>query len=348
MSIGTACTDLYVTTARRARGTGCTAPRERHVRGRSGEAGSGGPQTARRTACRWALSGATTTTTVRRLSSDRWGRQALFHNDRGQGFTAVTTAALPDWANVNTAVWLDFDRDGRLDLFVGGYYPESVNLWKLADTRMMPESFEYANNGGRKYLFRNLGGGTFEEVSEKAGLASRRWALAAVAADLRGTGYPDLFIANDYGVSEFSPTNTGGFARVGRDRRVGYAPRAENAIVGDVANQALRDLRVNISEEGFCCRATTLVPSGSSTGSPDTRILRARWAWISEVEFRCAVRRSEQRRLSRPLPRQRLRVSVDRESYWYDFSKIGAGKSNGDLGRANGPGMGTGAWRLPA
>jgi hypothetical protein len=83
----------------------------------------------------------------------RWGRQELFHNDRGQGFTRVTDGAgLPAWANVNTAVWLDFDRDGRLDLFVGGYYAESINLWKLADTRMMPESFEYANNGGRKYL----------------------------------------------------------------------------------------------------------------------------------------------------------------------------------------------------
>ena len=101
----------------------------------------------------------------------RWGRPELFHNDRGQGFTRVTgMAGLPAWANVNTAVWLDFDRDGRLDLFVGGYYPESVNLWKLADTRMMPESFEYANNGGRKYLFRNLGGGTIRG-SQRAGRA---------------------------------------------------------------------------------------------------------------------------------------------------------------------------------
>ncbi len=43
--------------------------------------------------------------------------------------------------------------------------PERLNLWNLADTKIMPESFEYANNGGRKYLYRNLGGGRFEEVS---------------------------------------------------------------------------------------------------------------------------------------------------------------------------------------
>jgi hypothetical protein len=70
---------------------------------------------------------------------------------------------------------------------------------------MMPESFEYAKNGGRKFLFHNLGNGRFEEVSEKAGIKSNRWALAASAADLRGTGHPDLFIANDYGVSELVP-----------------------------------------------------------------------------------------------------------------------------------------------
>ena len=144
-----------------------------------------------------------------------------------KGFTRVSDAAgLPAWANINTAVWLDFDRDGRLDLFVGGYYSESVNLWKLADTRMMPESFEYANNGGRKYLFRNLGGGRFEEVSAQVGLVSRRWALAAVAADLRGTGYPDLFIANDYGVSELFANDRGRFRRSGATPASATRPRA--------------------------------------------------------------------------------------------------------------------------
>ena len=169
----------------------------------------------------------------------RWGRPELFRNEQGRRFARVTEAAsLIPWANINTAIWLDYDRDGRLDLFLGGYYSENLNLWNLADTKIMPESFEYANNGGRKYLYRNLGQGRFEEVSAKVGLTSTRWALAAVAADLRGTGYPDLFIANDYGVSELFINERGRFREVGREAGVGYSPKSGmNASAGDVLNQ---------------------------------------------------------------------------------------------------------------
>src|SRR6201991_2995902 len=105
----------------------------------------------------------------------KWGRPELFHNDKGQGFTRVSEQAeLPQWINANTAVWFDYDGDGLLDLFVGGYYPEDIDLWHLSTTRIMPDSFEYAKNGGRKYLFHNLGHGKFEEVSAKLGIDSHR------------------------------------------------------------------------------------------------------------------------------------------------------------------------------
>ena len=110
----------------------------------------------------------------------KYGRPELFRNDGGRAFVAVgERAGLPRWVNANAAIWLDYDRDGRLDLFLAGYWPETIDLRHLQTTRIMPESFEYAGNGGRKYLFRNRGDGTFEEVAEALGIRSRRWTLAA-------------------------------------------------------------------------------------------------------------------------------------------------------------------------
>src|ERR1700722_11606487 len=84
----------------------------------------------------------------------KWGRPELFHNDQGHGFTRVSeSAGLSPWINANTAVWFDYDGDGLLDLFVGGYYSETLDLWHLRDTRMMPEGFEYAKNGGGGLFF---------------------------------------------------------------------------------------------------------------------------------------------------------------------------------------------------
>ena len=276
----------------------------------------------------------------------RWGRPDLFHNDRGQGFTRVTdTAGLPAWANVNTAVWFDFDCDGRLDLFVGGYYPETVNLWKLADTRMMPESFEYANNGGRKYLFRNLGAGRFEEVSERVGLGSRRWALAAVAADLRGTGYPDLFIANDYGVSELFANDRGRFREIGRDAGVGYAPKSGmNASVGDVLNQGRFAIYVsNISEEGILLQGNNLwVPTGGAGAAPKyENLARAMGVDLGGWSFGAQFADLNNDGFL-DLYLVNGYVSASRgESYWYDFSKIAGGNQIVISDARNWPAMGS-------
>ena len=131
---------------------------------------------------------------------------------------------------------------------------------------MMPESFEYAQNGGRKYLLHNLGDGAFEDVTERLGINTRRWALAAAAADLRGTGYPDLFIANDYGVSELF-FNDGGkaFRDAGEQTGVGFAPKSGmNAAFGDILNQGKFAIYVsNISEEGVLLQGNNLwMPQG--------------------------------------------------------------------------------------
>jgi enediyne biosynthesis protein E4 len=274
----------------------------------------------------------------------RWGRADLFHNDGGQRFTRVEGVPLPAWANINAAVWLDYDRDGRLDLFAGGYFPEGLDLWKLSTTKIMPESFEYANNGGRKYLYRNLGAGRFEEVSGKVGLASTRWSLAAIAADLRGTGYPDLFIANDYGVSELFINEGGRFREVGRDAGVGYAPKSGmNASVGDVLNQGRFAVYVsNISEEGILLQGNNLwVPTHAPGAAPVyENMARAMGidlgGWSFGAQFGDL---NNDGFLDLYLVNGYVSASRD-ESYWYDYSKVAGGHQVVIGDAANWPAMG--------
>jgi len=263
----------------------------------------------------------------------KWGRPELFHNDHGQGFTRVTgQAGLPPWLNANTAIWLDYDGDGLLDLFIGGYYSEDIDLWHLTTTRIMPDSFEYAKNGGRKYLFHNLGNGKFEEVSAKVGIDSHRWVLAAAAADLRGTGHPDLFLSNDYGVSELYFNDGKRFHEVGQQTGVGFAPKSGmNTSFGDILNQGRYSVYVsNISEDGILIQGNNLwVPQEGTAGDTIKYQNLARdfgvelGGWSFGAQFGDLNNDG-----TLDLYLTNGYISLDRNrSYWYDFSKVAGGNS---------------------
>ena len=106
-----------------------------------------------------------------------------------------------------------------------------------------------------------------------------------MAADLRGTGYPDLFLANDYGVSELFANEGGRFREVGRETGVGYAPKSGmNASFGDIFNQGRFALYVsNISEEGILVQGNNLwVPTARrERPARSTRTWRRPWASTS-------------------------------------------------------------------
>ncbi len=275
----------------------------------------------------------------------KYGRPELFRNDGGHRFIAVTEAALPRWINSNSATWLDYDRDGWLDLFIAGYWPDDVDLWRLETTRIMPESFEYANNGGRKYLLRNRGDGTFEDTTRAMGIQSGRWTLAVVAADLLGTGYPDIFLANDYGVSELF-ANRGGkaFADVAQDTGVGRTPKSGmNASIGDVFNDGrLAIYKTNISEPGVLVQGNDLwVPGEGGAAGPREYENMATglgldlggWSW--GAQFGDLNNDGTQ-----DLYLTNGYVSAgERSSYWYDFSVIAVGHSNIIGDAANWPAM---------
>lgn len=264
----------------------------------------------------------------------KYGRPELFRSEHGRTFRRVTdTAGLPAWVNANTAVWLDFDRDGWLDLFLAGYWSEAVDLWSLDTTRIMPESFEYAENGGRKYLLRNDGRGAFEDVTSEAGIDTRRWTLAAAAADVSGNGYADLFLANDYGVSQLYLNQDGRrFVEAGGPTGIGRAPKSGmNAAFGDVFNDGrLSIYETNISEPRILLQANNLwVPRAGDAAADLTYddlasslgVELGGWSWGAQFGDL-----NNDGTLDLYLVNGNV-SGDDPASYWYDFSRIAVGHS---------------------
>jgi len=126
---------------------------------------------------------------------------ALFHNNRDGTFTDVTDKAGVKNSNrwAASAAWLDFDRDGLLDLFVCNYAHFSFSEVKRCEVSGIPTYCEQkAYPGQSPTLYHNQGDGTFADVSSVSGVArySGR-ALGVVSIDVNDDGWPDLFVARD-------------------------------------------------------------------------------------------------------------------------------------------------------
>ncbi len=137
-----------------------------------------------------------------------FGKNVLCHNNGNGTFTDVTEKA---GVGTNGKRWntgcafVDYDRDGHLDLFVANY----IDL-DLA-TAPLPESGPCNYKGvlvacgppgllgGKNILFHNNGDGTFSDVSERAGLfqANGTFGLGVLTADFNNDGWPDIYVAND-------------------------------------------------------------------------------------------------------------------------------------------------------
>lgn len=192
----------------------------------------------------------------------KWGKPELFLNHNGQDFENISlSAGLPFWINSNAAIWFDYNNDGNVDLLIGGYYKKEIDLWNLEHTSIMPESFEYANNGGRNYLLENQGDGTFMDVTFDKGFASTRWTLAIGAMDVDNNGFQDIYIANDYSVDELYLNQDGKeFKEIGKESNIGYAPKSGmNVSMADVTNDGNFSIYVsNITEMGILLQGNNL------------------------------------------------------------------------------------------
>lgn len=138
-----------------------------------------------------------------------WGHNILFHNNGDGTFTDVTRkAGVYDervrWGSGCT--FLDYDRDGHLDLFVCNYIEldtaktgtpgESATCqWKGIPVMCGPRGLA----GDTNVLFHNNGDGTFTDVSQKSGILKPgpRYSITAVASDFDNDGWPDIYVAVD-------------------------------------------------------------------------------------------------------------------------------------------------------
>ena len=131
-----------------------------------------------------------------------YGQSHLFHNNGNGTFTDVTQKAglLGPREFSTSAAWVDYDKDGHLDLVVGNYvqWTQETDLYCTLDGKSKsyctPESYK----GTPVRLWHNRGDGTFEDVTQKAGLGEPTSKTLGVAVlDYDNDGWPDLLFSND-------------------------------------------------------------------------------------------------------------------------------------------------------
>jgi hypothetical protein len=186
----------------------------------------------------------------------QYGRNVLYHNNRNGTFTDVTDKAGVAGNDPNTkfhsgATFFDYDRDGRLDLYVGGY----VNLdsgprictFAGVNTSCPPQAYK----GSANALYHNNGDGTFTDVTASSGISQKEGKnLAVGAADYDNDGWPDVFVANDGMPAYLFHNEHGKFTEIGTAAGMGLAGLGNTMAamcisLGDYDNDGWLDLFIS-------------------------------------------------------------------------------------------------------
>jgi enediyne biosynthesis protein E4 len=193
-----------------------------------------------------------------------YGRPALYKNKGDGTFEDVTEKsglAKPAPACSTSAVWFDYDNDGRLDLFVCSFVEYSASSISCGDNKLgrkyycIPRVF----NPTRSFLYHNNGDGTFTEVARGTDIEKALGkGLGVVATDVNNDGLMDLFVANDT-VQNFLFINRGGgkWEEVALAAEVGFSQNGQarsgmGVDAADLNGDGWEDLFVaNVDQEMF-------------------------------------------------------------------------------------------------
>jgi hypothetical protein len=183
-----------------------------------------------------------------------YGKNILYHNNGDGTFTDVTAKAGVAGGGWHvSAGFFDFDNDGHLDLFVTRYMEWDADHNKICGgdwhTYCPPSAFPATTC----LLYRNRGDGTFEDVSQRSGIASKKGrALGVAFADYDGDGFTDVFVSND-GMQQylFHNNRNGTFTECALDSGAGLTADGKGlsgmgAVFQDYDNDGRPDIIVTV------------------------------------------------------------------------------------------------------
>ncbi len=195
-----------------------------------------------------------------------YGQNVLYRNNGNGTFTDVTQQAgliyegNTRWGSGCT--FLDYDRDGYLDLYVANYV--DLHLDRLPKP------------GANPYLYRNQGDGTFRDVSEATGIAkaARTYSMTTVAADFSNEGWTDLYVASDSTPSLFLRNkHNSTFAEEGAERGVAFsADGAEQAGMGVAVGDYNLDGNLDIFKTHFSDDTNVLYRNEGASNFTDVTV----------------------------------------------------------------------------
>jgi hypothetical protein len=200
-----------------------------------------------------------------------FGKNALYHNNRNGTFTDV--AEKGGVANNRTrwgsgCAFVDYDRDGYLDLFVASYIDLDLKTAPLPETGpCLYKGLTVACGppgltGGVNALYRNKGDGTFIDVSEKAGITKTNgtYGLGVLVGDYDNDGWPDIYVANDSAPAALYHNNKNGtFTDIGVEAGCAFSIDGKpQAGMGVTAGDFDRDGWLDIFKTNFSGDTSTL------------------------------------------------------------------------------------------
>jgi len=218
----------------------------------------------------------------------RFGTPILYHNEGHGKFRDVTAGSgLNKFGNTIAVIAFDYDNDGYLDLLFGNYF-QPVNLLDLKEPHVLPNNLDGATNGGGVTLWHNTGAGTFEDVTDKAGLGKvTGWTLAVGHGDFTNNGLQDIYLACDFGTDHVFLNNGDGTFREVTERATGWdTKKGMNVDVADYNNDGWLDIYVtNIYDDYMkeCAMLWQNMGDGTFTDvAQEVGVCDTGWGWAAK------------------------------------------------------------------